>query len=94
MTVAFLISCGFWILLWLPKTLADLFYWYDADIVRIYMGPMQLPSAVIEQTSLALFNLYSLINPLFLIFVTKSFQEPIKGLWAKLCLQCKRSTPN
>ena len=88
LTVAFLISSALWIILWIPKSLEDVLYWHDRRLVLYYTDPLKLASFIVGHFSHASFVLYSLINPLVLIFVTRSFQKPIKKLWHKV-LKCR-----
>ena len=83
LTVAFLISCALWIILWTPKTTEDILYWYNPSLVLYYTDSFKLASFILNHFSHACFVLYSLINPMVLIFVTRNFQKPFKQFCCK-----------
>ena len=87
LTIAFLISCLLWIVLWLPRIIKVFLQallppqTMSTDVSLTKLGTI---SAGFEFVDSALYLLNPFINPIIFIFVSRGFQKPLRALWLKL----------
>ena len=92
-TIAFLTSCVLWIILWFPEEASRLI---DAfcpgnrmDCQVEYNKPEIVAYVILQSFDSEMFFLYSMINPVILVFVCRDFQKPVKKLFQKIT-QCRK----
>ena len=87
LTIAFLISCLLWIVLWLPRIIKVFLQALLPPVrmsIKIRMTKLETISAGFEFVDSALYLLNPFINPIIFIFVSRGFQKPLRALWLKL----------
>ena len=84
LTYAFALSCFLWILTWTPAVIMQIIYdAQDDNTTGVWLKSNQNNLFYLDRSHDFLL-LYSLINPLIFIFVSKDFQEPLKEVGKKL----------
>ena len=87
LTKAFAITCAAWAILWFPGAVREFenFAYTHYEILDLrYMFSKESFNTIWER-SLDFRMLYSALNPLLFLFITKSIQKRLKKL---MCLKC------
>ena len=92
-TIAFLTSCVLWIILWFPEEASRLIDAFchsdDKECQTDYNRPETVAYVILQSFNSEMFFLYSMINPVVLVFVCRDFQKPVKKLFQRM-RQCRK----